>query len=95
VLESWNTWIETVRFACEVQGVISMRLLRLAQGGPQAAVEAHLMIAEKFDALADAETAIAQALSDGEGFMVAAERGYAPVRRCVGANSNRLARAMA
>lgn len=95
MLESWNAWIESVRFACEVQGVISMRLLRLAQGGPQAAVEARLMIAEKFDALADAETAIAKALSDGEGFMVAAERGYAPVRRCVGANSNRLARAMA
>ena len=72
-----------------------MRLIRLAQGGPQAAVEARLMIAEKFDAFADAEVAIAKAFSDGEGFMVAAERGYAPLRQCVGANSSRLARAMA
>ena len=95
MLESWNGWIETLRFACEVQGVVSMRLVRLAQGGPQAAVEARLMIAEKFAALADAEAAIAKALSDGEGFMVAAERAYAPVRRRVGANSLRLARAMA
>jgi ABC-type hemin transport system ATPase subunit len=95
VLESWNGWIETLRFAYEVQGVVSMRLARLAQGGPQAAVEARLMIAEKFAALADAEVAIAKALSDGEGFMVAAERAYAPVRRRVGANSLRLARAMA
>jgi hypothetical protein len=95
VLESFNAWAETLRFACEVQNVISMRLLRISQGGPQAAVEAELMIAEKIAAFADAEAAIAQALCDGEGFMVAAERGYAPLRRCVGANSNRLARAMA
>jgi hypothetical protein len=95
VLESMNTWVETLRFACEVQSVISMRLLRMAQGGPQAAVEAQLMVAEKIEAFADAEAAIAQALCDGEGFMVAAERGYAPLRQCVGANSSRLARAMA
>jgi hypothetical protein len=92
VLDSMNAWIETLRFACEVQGVVSMRL---AQGGPQAAVEAELMIAEKLEAFADAEVAMLRALSDGEGIMVAAERGYAPLRRCVGANSSRLARAMA
>jgi hypothetical protein len=95
VLDSMNAWIETLRFACEVQGVVSMRLARLAQGGPQAAVEAELMIAEKLEAFADAEVAMLRALSDGEGIMVAAERGYAPLRRCVGANSSRLARAMA
>jgi hypothetical protein len=53
------------------------------------------MVAEKIAAFAVAEAAIAQALCDGEGFMVAAERGYAPLRQCVGANSSRLARAMA
>jgi hypothetical protein len=95
VLESINAWAESMRFACEVQGVISMRLLRLSQGGPQAAVEAQLRIAEKIAAFADAEAAIAQALCAGEGLMVAAERGYAPLRRCVGANSSRLARATA
>ena len=93
MLESWNAWIESVRFACEVQGVVSMRLMRLAQGGPQAAVEAELMIAEKLEAFADAEVAMLRALSDGEGIMVAAERGYAPLRRCVGANSSRLSHA--
>ena len=91
MLESFNAWAETLRFACEVQSVVSMRLLRMAQGGPQA----ELMIAEKIAAFADAEAAIAQALSAGEGFMVAAERGYAPLRQCVGANSSRLTRAMA
>ena len=95
MLESFNAWAETLRFACEVQSVVSMRLLRISRGGPQAAVEAELMIAEKIAAFADAEAAIAQALAAGEGFMVAAERGYAPLRRCVGANSSRLARATA
>ena len=85
MLESFNAWAETLRFACEVQNVISMRLLRISQGGPQAAAEAQLMVAEKIEAFADAEAAIAQALSAGEGFMVAAERGYAPLRRCAGA----------
>jgi hypothetical protein len=80
VLESMDAWIETVRFACEVQGVISMRLMRISQGGPQAAVEAQLMIAEKIEAFAVAEAAFAEALSDGEGLLVAAERGYGPLR---------------
>lgn len=94
MLESMNAWIESVRFACEVQSVISMRLMRLAQGGPQAAAEAHLMIAEKIDAFTDAEVALTQALSNGEGIMAAAERAYAPLRRCVHANSGRLAHAI-
>lgn len=91
MLESFNAWVESMRFACEVQGVVAMRLLRLAQGGPQADAEAQLMIAEKIEAFADAEIAIAQALADGEDFLAAAERGYAPLRRCVSANSHRLA----
>ena len=95
MLEPMNAWAETLRFACEVQSVVSMRLLRISQGGPQAAVEAELMIAEKLEAFADAEVAMLRALSDGEGIMVAAERAYAPLRRCVGANSSRLARAVA
>ena len=93
MLESLNPWIESVRFACDVQSVIAMRLLRLAQGGPDAAMEASLMVAEKFDALADAEVAILHALSDGEGFIVAAERAYVPVRSRVRANSSRLSHA--
>jgi hypothetical protein len=95
VFESLNAWLESVRFACEVQSVVSMRLVRLAQGGPQAAVEAQRMIAEKIDAFADAEAALAHALADGEDLMVAAERAYAPVRRCVHDNSLRLLGAMA
>lgn len=91
MLESVNPWVEILRFVCEVQGVISMRLVRLAQGGPQAAAEARLMVEEKVAAFADAEAALAQALFAGEDFFVAAERAYAPVRSRVQANSSRLA----
>jgi hypothetical protein len=90
VLEVLNIWFESARFAYEVQGVISMRLMRLAQGGPQAAAEADRMIAEKLDALADAEVALLNALAHGEGFATAAERAYLPVRSRVHANSRRL-----
>ncbi len=90
MLESFNAWVESMRFACEVQGVVAMRLMRLAQGGAQADAEAQLMIAEKIEAFADAEIAMAQALSEGEDFLAAAERGYAPLRRCVSANNRRL-----
>ncbi|MGH6727167.1 MAG: hypothetical protein ACREB8_11570 [Pseudolabrys sp.] len=95
MLEAWNAWFESLRFACEVQDVISMRLARLAQGGPQAAAEADRMIAEKLDALADAEVALLNALVQGEGLMIAAERAYQPVRRRVHDNSLRLAVATA
>jgi hypothetical protein len=91
VPESSNDWVEFVRFTCEVQSVILLRVLRLAQGGPGANVEAFRMIAEKFDALAEAEAAMADAFAHGEVLMVAAERAYAPVRRRVHANNERLA----
>jgi len=90
MFESFNGWFESMRFACEVQGVISMRLMCFAQGGPEADVEARLMISEKIEAFADAEVALAKALFNGEGITVAAERAYAPLRQCVHANSDRL-----
>jgi hypothetical protein len=80
-----NAWIESVRFACEVQGVISMRLICFAQGGPEADAEARLMVSEKMAAFADAEVALANSLFAGENIMVAAERAYAPLRRCAAA----------
>jgi ABC-type hemin transport system ATPase subunit len=92
---SVNDWLDSLRFACEVQSVISMRLIRLCQGGPQAAAEAHAMVAEKLDALADAEVALLRALAGGETFLVAAERACEPVRKRVHANSRRLLRAPA
>lgn len=95
VVEAFSSWIELVRFACEVQGVISMRLMKLAEGGPDTAVEIDRMIAEKIDAFADAEVALLKALAQGEGIVTAVERAYLPVRERVSANSRRLSCAAA
>jgi hypothetical protein len=87
----WAGWIEAVRFTCEVQGVISARLMLFASGAPNAAVEAERMIFEKVAAFSDAQIAAERALADGLGVYAAAERAYLPLRRCVHANSERLA----
>lgn len=88
-----DSWIEAMRFACETQSVVALRLARIAEGGPLAEAETRRMIAEKTDALIDAEVAALNALADGEGLLTAAERAYGPVRRRVHANSRRLLRA--
>ena len=86
----FSDWFEAVRFTCEAQGVISMRLSQLATGGAQAEVEATQMVAEKVEALFEAQVAAMEALEQGRGFFVAAERAYAPFCQRVHANSERL-----
>jgi hypothetical protein len=88
--ELWANWMETVCFACEAQGVIAARMMLFAAGAPNAADEAALMVSEKILAFADAGIAADQALKNGFGLYAAAERAYAPLKRCVHANSNRL-----
>ncbi|HML08679.1 MAG TPA: hypothetical protein VK430_11200 [Xanthobacteraceae bacterium] len=90
----WGDWLEAVRFIREAQGVISARLMLLASGGPGAAAEAQRMICEKVVAFSEAQIAAEQALADGLGVYVAAERAYLPLRRCVHANSDRLGLAL-
>ena len=75
-MDFWANWLEAVRFTCEAQGVMSVRLMLFASGAPDAASEAERMIAEKITAFANAHAA--------------AERAYQPLKRCVSANGNRL-----
>jgi hypothetical protein len=89
----FDGWCEVVRFACEAQGVIAMRLALIAAGGPQAAAEAHQMVAEKLGAFGEGQMAAMHALALGEGPWVAAERAYGPIRRDVHDNSCRLSAA--
>ena len=86
----FGDWFEAVRFTCEAQGVISMRLSQFATGGAQAEDEATQMIAEKVAALFEAQAAAMEALEQGQGLFVAAERAYAPFCQRVHANSERL-----
>ena len=94
MINFWSNWVEAVRFTCEAQSVISQRLLLLASGNPNSADEVILMIYEKVEAFAQADIAASQALADGCGMDVAAERAYLPLQRCVHANSLRLSRAV-
>jgi hypothetical protein len=90
MMNFWNNWIEAARFTCEVQGVVSARLMLFASGGPDVAAEADRMISEKIAAFAEAQSAAEQALADGLGIYAAAERAYSPLRNCVHNNSRRL-----
>jgi hypothetical protein len=93
VINFWTNWVEAVRFTCEAQNVISLRLMLLASGDRGSADEVIRMIFEKTDAYAQADMAATQAFADGYGIDVAAERAYAPLQRSVHANSLRLSRA--
>ena len=88
--DMFGATIETMRFTCEAQTVMSARLLLFATGAPNAVDEAVEMVTEKIIAFSHAGLAAEQALSDGLGFFVAAERAYSPLRDCVHANSDRL-----
>ena len=90
----WTNWVEAIRLTCEAQNVISLRLLLFASGGPGLVDEIITMISEKVDVFANAEIAATQALADGCGINIAAERAYAPLQRSVHANNLRLLRAV-
>ena len=85
-----NTWLEAMRFSADVQRVMTLRMVRLASGGPLAVTEARRMISEKVAAFEASQTAIVTALATGSGLYAATAKAYAPYRRCVRANCLRL-----
>ena len=62
-MRAWNAWFalssQAALLGLEAQGVIALRLMRLAAGGALAESEASRMIAEKVEALGEAQTAAA------------------------------------
>ena len=90
-----NTWLEAASFNMDVQRVMTLRIMRLASGGPLAATEAQQMISEKVAAFGEAQVAIVTAfatgrLATGSGLYAATAEAYAPYRRRVRANCLRL-----
>jgi hypothetical protein len=82
---SWaGLTLEAARFGFDVQRVISLRMMRMAAGGPAAKAEAYRMVTEKAAALAEASAILA---TGGSGSKVA--RRY---RSHVRANKRRLSR---
>jgi hypothetical protein len=56
MLDFWRNLIDAGLFAAEVQGVIALRLMRLASGGSESSAEIRRMVTEKFTALSAATT---------------------------------------
>jgi hypothetical protein len=91
-----NPWVgigwNALSLGIEASSVIRLRSLKIAAGGPAAALEAKQMIAEKIDAAAALQ---AMAMSGGLGFTPAgvASKTLAHYRRKVRANRRRLTKA--
>ena len=88
----WSNWIEAVRFTCEAQGVISVRLMLFASGAPNAADEARRMIPKRSMPFPMPARPRSVPWLNGLGIYAAAERAYAPLGDRVRANSARLVR---
>jgi hypothetical protein len=86
----WKSWIEAAQFGLEAQGVIAMRLLKIARGGSDGAEECWRMMLEKIAAATDANEACASALADGKSVEFAASSAMAPIKRRVRTNHARL-----
>jgi len=87
-----SAWFDAMRFSADVQSVIGLRLMRIAAGGPGAAQEAHLMVAEKIAAAGEAHGAAFIALATGASPTTAAKRAHSRIHRTVRANKRRLSR---
>ena len=66
MLDFWRNLIDAGLFAAEVQGVIALRLIRLASGGSEASAEMSRMVTEKFAALSAAHAAATSAFPQGQ-----------------------------
>jgi hypothetical protein len=88
----WQDFMTVAALGLEAQGVIAMRLVKIAAGGPAADAECKRMVREKFDAIAAAQAAAFAALAGGQSMEAAARLALAPVCRRVRANRRRLSR---
>ena len=95
-LQMWNAWcslsLQAAQLGFEAQGVMALRLMRLATPGTRGEAEARRMVTEKVAALAQAPTvAAATAVRGGNGPQVAAKV-LGVYKKRVRANKRRLSR---
>jgi hypothetical protein len=91
-----NSWfrlgMDSLWLGAEAQGVIALRMMKLAGGGAAAAAESQRMVAEKLTAAAAVQTQVMTSLLTGSGHL-APQRTLAHYRRKIRANRRRLTRA--
>lgn len=90
-----NAWMrlgmDSLWLGAEAQGVIALRMMKFAAGGPAAAAEAQLMVAEKVRAASELQAQVAASVLRGRGHTAPA-RAVASYRRKVAANRRRLSK---
>jgi hypothetical protein len=87
-----KSWMDAAAFGLETQGVIAMRLVKIASGGLGGAAEFRRMFFEKVDAASSAHAAALLALAGGKSLEAATQLAIAPVKRQVRDNYVRLLR---
>ncbi len=92
MFEMWKSWMDAAQFGLEAHSVMTLRLMKIAGGGPAGAAECARMVSEKFVAAAAAQSAGAIALASGKSLEDAAALAMVPVRSWVRANHRRLSR---
>ena len=91
MLDFWRNLIDAGLFAAEVQGVIALRLIRLASGGSEASAEMSRMVTEKFTALSAGHAAATSAFLSGNNPVQIMSSALLPIKRRVRKNRHRLA----
>ena len=89
-----NPWVrlslDAMKLGVESQSVVALRMMKFASGGPDAAVEAQLMVTEKIRAAMSAQMDLAFSAMTGQ--PEGAQRAMTMFRRSVRANRRRLSR---
>ena len=95
-LQVWNAWcalsLQAARLGWDAQGVIALRMMRLATPNAGGRTEARRMVTEKVAALAEAQTAAAAAVMKGGKSHRVAKKVLGVYKKRVRANKRRLTR---
>ena len=93
-LQAWNAWcalsLQAARLGWDAQGVIALRMMRLATPSAGSQTEARRMVTEKIAALAEAQTAVASAVMKGGKSHRVAKKVLGVYKKRVRANKRRL-----
>jgi hypothetical protein len=95
-LQAWNVWctlsLQAARLGWEAQGVIALRMMRLATQSAGSQTEARRMVTEKVAALAEAQAAAAVVAIKGGKNQKVAKKVLGVYKKRVRANRRRLTR---
>jgi hypothetical protein len=95
-MQMWNDWfalsMQTARLGWEAQGVMALRVMRMAAQPAHSQTEARRMVTEKVEALGEAQAAVAAAAIKGGKNNRVAKKVLSVYGKRVRANKRRLTR---